>query len=115
MQSVRLLDERARPDFRQLYGLQALRSEALDAAVHRVRLAGMDLSSRELKGLLRIRLLIGELNALTLASEAEALAVDPLRRNRLRLLTSLFSERRLEIRIARRSLDGDLIFQFSAA
>ncbi len=60
----------------------------------------MNLGDRELGGLARIRLLIGQMNALMLASEAESLAIDPARRARLHLLLSLMGGDRLAVRIA---------------
>ena len=100
MENSQLLDERTRPDFRELYGRLASRSGALDAAVARARLGGMNLGHRELGGVRRIRLLVGEMNALTVATEAESLALDPARRKRLILLVSLFGEGRLSVRLA---------------
>ena len=100
MQSAQLLDERSRPDFREVYGFHAARAGRLDAAVNRIRLGGMTLGRKELGSLEAIRLLIGEVNALTLASEAQSLAIDPSRRTRLELMLSLLGERRLQVRIA---------------
>lgn len=95
-----LIDERSRPDFRDVYARRAARSVCLDAAVGRIRLGGMNLGERELGGLSRIRLVVGQLGVLTLSSEAETLAADPARRPRLALLLSLFEAGRLNVRIA---------------
>ena len=103
LKGAQLLDERTRPDFREVYGLHAARSDTLDAAVSRVRLGGMNLGDRELGGLKKIRLLVREMNALTLASEADSLAMDPLRQGQLCLLASLFGGGRLDVRIAPRA------------
>ena len=102
LKSAQLLDKRTRPDFREVYGLHAALSDTLDAAVSRVRLGGMNLGDGELGGLRKIRLLVREMNALTLASEADSLAMDPLRQGQLRFLASLFGEGRLDVRIAPR-------------
>lgn len=82
------------------YGRLARNATEIDAAVGRIRLAGMDLGDRELGGLRRIRLLVGRMNALALSCEAHALAADPDRRDRVRLLASLLEGGRLEVRIA---------------
>jgi hypothetical protein len=95
-----LLDERSRPDFRALSGRHASRAIRVDAAVRRIRLGGMDLGRDEIGGLERVRLVLGEMDALTLSSEADALASDPERRGRLRLLMELLDGGRLEIGIA---------------
>lgn len=60
----------------------------------------MNLGNRELGGLSRVRLVVGQLNPLTLSSEAEVLSVDPARRPRLELILSLFDAGRLHVRIA---------------
>lgn len=95
-----LLEDRNRPDFRDLYELHVRRAVALDAALSRIRLGGVTLGERELGGLTRIRLLVGEIRAFTVAAEAEAMAADPRRRPRLTLLLALLREERLEVRIA---------------
>lgn len=95
-----LLDERARPDFRDTYELYARRAATLDVAVRRIRLSGVTLGDGELGGLARIRLLVGELRLLAVASEAEAMAADEVRRPRLALLLSLLREGRLQVRIS---------------
>ncbi len=95
-----LLDDRARPDFREVYGHHAAAACALDAAVRRIRLGGMTLDRTELGGLERMRVLVAELNALSLSYEAEAMAVDPERRPRLRFLLEQVRAERLRVRIA---------------
>lgn len=100
MEPVQLLDERSHPDVRAVYGRLAAEAGELDAAVGRVRLGGMTLEEGELGSLSRIRLLMGEMNALTLSSEAEAMAADPLRTGRIRFLAGLLEEGRLEVRIS---------------
>jgi hypothetical protein len=100
MGNVRLLDERSWPDVRAVYGGLARDADFLDAAVSRVRLGGMTLGEGELGRIQRIRLLMAETNALALASEAEALAADPVRSRRLGLLAGLLEGNRLGIRIS---------------
>lgn len=100
MSRCRLLDERSRPDVRAAYGTLARRASRLDAAVHRIRLGGMTLSEPELDPLRRIRLLMGEMNALNLSWEAEAMVADPQRVSHLRYLEALLEEGRLHVRLA---------------
>ena len=95
-----LLDDRGRPDFRDVYGRHASLAVTLDAAVRRIRLAGITLGSQELGGVQRMRVLVAELNALTLSGEAEVIGADPSRRPRLELLLRLFEEERLSVRAA---------------
>lgn len=100
MNTAKLLDERTRPDFRDLYGVHAAECTALDAAVGRIRLRGMSLAAPELDGVRQIRVLLGEMNALTLSSEADSLASDRRRQARIVLISSLFASGRLTVRIA---------------
>jgi hypothetical protein len=100
VQSSLLLDSRARPDLRTTYGRLAASATHLDAAVSRVRLGGMTLGDRELSRIRSIRVLMAEMNVLTLTSEAEALASDRERHVRLNLLISLISAEVLKVRLA---------------
>jgi len=95
-----LLDERSRPDLRSVYGALAARSRGLDAAVARVRLAGMTLESRELARMIRVRLVLAEMNALALSFDADAVASDPARRHRLLMLEALLRRETLRVRLA---------------
>ena len=95
-----LLDERSRPDFRDLYGRHAAAAASLCAAVRRVRLGGIDLEAEEIGRLQSLRLLVGEANALDLSAEADTLAADPSRRARLSMLAALLDDGRLEVRVA---------------
>jgi len=95
-----LLEDRARPDFRDVYGRHASAAATLDAAVRRVRLVGMTLGREELGGLRRMRVLVAELNALALSGEADSMGADPSRRPRLEMLLLLFEEGRLYVRTA---------------
>ncbi len=95
-----LLDERSRPDLRHLYGQLAARARLLDAAVGRIRLGGMNLNRPELGGIERIRIVLAEINALTLAAEGESMAAEPARRERLELLEHLLASGKLRVRMA---------------
>lgn len=100
LQQRRLLDERSAPDFRAVYGRLFEAARRVDVAVRKIRLSGMSLGSRELEGPGRIRVVLAEINVLTLSSEAEALAVEATGRRRLRVLSSLLSEEALQVRSA---------------
>ena len=95
-----LLDERSRPDLRSVYGALAARSRRLDAAVARIRLAGMTLNDRELAGMGQVRLVLAEMNALALSVDADAVACDPVRRHRLVMLQTLLRQETLRVRLA---------------
>jgi len=95
-----LLDERSRPDLRSVYGLLAARSRRLDAAVARIRLAGMTLNDGELAGMTQVRLVLAEVNALALSVDADAVASDPARRQRLLMLETLLRRETLRVRLA---------------
>lgn len=95
-----LLDERSDPDFRTVFGLLAERSTAIDVAVARIRLAGIDLREEELSGVRRIRVLMAEISAFAFANEAEAVLLDPGRRTNLELLVRLLREGRIDVRSA---------------
>lgn len=95
-----LLDERRRPDFRDVFGALARRSSAIATAVTRVRLTTVDLGPEELAGVDRFRVLLSEMNAIRLESEAHALLHLRHRTPNLRLLTGLMEAGRLEVRSA---------------
>jgi len=96
----RLLDERSEPNFRGVFGLLARRSGALDAAVSRIRLSGLDLRPEELQQLSRIRVLLTEVNAIALRSEAEASLADPDKAGNLTNVLKLMERRIIEVRSA---------------
>ena len=75
-----LLDERSTPSLRERFGELAARSKSLAVAIRRVRLPGVDLSADELRQVSRVRVLLGQLDAGTFVAEADAVMVDPLRR-----------------------------------
>lgn len=98
--SPTLLHERSRPDFRETYGALSSRARILEVAVRRIRLLGLTLHPRELRQVERIRVIIQEISPLAAASEAEQIAVDPVRRPTLHHWVELLSSGRLEIRLA---------------
>jgi len=95
-----LLDERSRPDFRDVFGVLARSSTEIEAAVTRVRLTTVDLLPEEVAGLRHFRVLLCEMSALRLEGEAHALLHLRRRTPNLRLLLGLLEEGRLEVRAA---------------
>lgn len=95
-----LLDERRRPDFRDLFGTLSARSTRVASAVTRVRLSTLDLTSAELAGIRSLRVLVAELNVLQLDAEARALLGQPRRARAIRFLARLLESGILEIRSA---------------
>ncbi len=95
-----LMDERSRPDFRDVFGALARRSVEIATAVTRVRLSTLDLSRAELDGVQVLRVLVAEVNALRLDAEARALQARPARADRLLHLTELLRDSRLQVRSA---------------
>ena len=95
-----LLDERGRPDFRDVFGALARRSVDIATAVTRVRLSTLDLDHGELETVESLRVLVTELNALTLGSEARLIQADSRRAPRVSLFRSLLEGGRLEVRSA---------------
>jgi hypothetical protein len=96
----RLLDERTRPDFREVYGALVARSEEVDVAIRKIRLSGVSLRPHELGAPARLRILLSEIDVLTLASEAESMAVRRRDRERLELITGLLASETLLVRSA---------------
>lgn len=95
-----LFDERSRPDFRDVYAALARQSEDIATAITRVRLSTLDLRPDEIEHTRGFRVLVAELNALTLDSEARAIRADPRRSERVGLFRGLLESGRLEIRSA---------------
>ena len=95
-----MLDERTRPDFRAVFGNLARSSTDIAVAVTRVRLSTLDLTPSELEAVGSMRVLLTELNALTLDAEARLIRADPNRAWRVQLFRSMLEEGRLEIRSA---------------
>lgn len=95
-----LLDERSTPSLRKRFGDLATRSKSLAVAIRRVRLAGVDLSADELRGIDRVRVLLGQLDAATFVAEADAVMVDPSRREGADRLLWLLQTGVLRVHIA---------------
>lgn len=69
-------------------------------AIRRVRLMGVDLTEAEVKGLARIRVLLGDLDAGTFVAEADAVMTDPERRVVGERLLWLLQTAVLRVRVA---------------
>lgn len=95
-----LFDERRRPDFRDVFGALTRRATDIQVAVTRIRLTTMDLGREELAPLRSLRVLLCELSALRLESEAHALAHQRTRASSLHLLARLLEDGRLQVRSA---------------
>ncbi len=95
-----LFDERRRPDFRDVFGMLASRSTGIATAVTRVRLSTIDLTADELAGVSDFRVLVAELNALSLDTEARVLSRLPNRADALGDLERRLESGRLEVRSA---------------
>ena len=93
-----LLDERGSPTFRSAFVDLARKSNRIDTALSRIRLAGLDLERAELRSVRHIRLVLGEVNARTLRSEAEALSTDATRARQLRFLVLRLLRGSIEVR-----------------
>lgn len=91
-------DERSEPDFRNVFGRLLHRATTVDVALHRIRLSALDFGERELAGLTRLRLLLRELNAVTLDAEAHSLLTDRSRSGPLLRLSRLLEEEVIEVR-----------------
>jgi hypothetical protein len=96
----RLLDERSRPGFREVFGRLLSKSKAVDTAILRIRLAAVDLSGPEIQSLERLRVVVAEVNAQTVGEEAYALLMDPDRRQNLERVLRLLQSGTMEIRCA---------------
>lgn len=95
-----LLDERSRPDFRDVFGRLLRGARDVAVAVTRVRLTTLDLGEAEVAGVETLRVLVAELNALTLDAEARVLRADPGRAHRIDLWRRLLEAGRVEVRSA---------------
>ena len=97
---ARLLDERSRPGFRELFGRMARRSTRLDVALTHLRLATLDLSEAELARIVRIRLVLSEVSAAALDAEAHAVLHRGAMAANLRRLAALLHLGTIEVRSA---------------
>lgn len=95
-----LLDERSRPDFRSVFGTLVRNSSAVDAAVARMRISGLDLRADEVRSVARIRLVLAEVNGIALRDEAEGVLGRPDRAVDLVHLLGLLDAGRIEVRSA---------------
>lgn len=95
-----LLDERSPRPFRWVFGQFLRKSTELDTAIHRIRLSGVDLSDREVQGLVRMRVLVSDVNARILEEEAFGLLMDPEREANLTRILTFLQSGRLELRSA---------------
>lgn len=95
-----LLDEESQPDFRTVYGRLARKAHRIDVAIRKIRLAGVSLGREELGAPATIRLILAEIDVLTMASEAESLAARPSGRWRLELIIRLLETGALDVRSA---------------
>jgi hypothetical protein len=96
----RLLDERSRPGFREMFGRLARRASGLDVALTHLRLSTLDLSERELAHVRRIRLVLSEVSAASLDAEAHAVLHRGTMAANLRRLAALLHLGRIEVRSA---------------
>lgn len=95
-----LLDERSAPDFRAVYGSLAGHSSAIDGALSRIRVSGLDLRPGEIRSVTRIRLVLAEVNSIALRNEAEAILARPDRAENLVHLLELMELERIQVRSA---------------
>lgn len=93
-----LLDERGRPDFRDVFGALARNAVDIATAVRRVRLSTVDLTSAETARVEHFRVLVAEINALRLDAEARSLQFDPRRAHNAELLREMLESSRMEVR-----------------
>jgi hypothetical protein len=93
-----LFDERGRPDFRDVFGALAAQATDIAAAVTRVRLSTVDLTSLELTSVEHFRVLVAEMSALRLDAEARALQADPKRAPNAEMLRTRLEAGTLEVR-----------------
>jgi hypothetical protein len=96
----RLFDERSEPDFRSVFGLLVRRSTRVDVALTRLRLSALDLHAEEAAHVERIRLLLAEVNAVSLDVEAYAVLRDPARSASLTMLARQLGQGVIEVRAA---------------
>lgn len=94
------IDERGRPDFQDVFRHFVRRSTNVATAVTRVRISTLDLDESDFDKLESMRVLVAELNALTLDAEARLIHSDRRRAPRVDLLRRLLEEGRLEVRSA---------------
>lgn len=97
----RLLDEQSDPTVRATLGAYLARARSADFALARLRLAGIDLTPLELRGVSRCRVLLGRLDAETFGEAAEVAAREPKLRENLQVLSDFLASGRVQARVAR--------------
>ena len=95
-----LFDERSNPDFRTVFGRLLSDATHVDVALNRIRLSALDLEATELEGLRRLRVLLAQVNAMTLSVEAHGILLEPRRGTTLRALTELLDRGVVQVRSA---------------
>lgn len=95
-----LLEDGRRPDFRDVFGHLARQSTLLETAVTRIRLSTLNLTSTEMGSIQHFRVLVAEVNALSMDAEARVLFTMPQRAANLGLLVRLLESGTLEVRSA---------------
>lgn len=96
----RLILDRLRPDFPDIYGMLLSDSRELDLAAWRIRLAGLHLSPSALLSLDRVRVVVGELDGQRLTAEVEGMVLSPRRAGTVRALLQLLMDGRLMVKCA---------------
>ena len=91
-------DERSQPDFREVYGRLLGGATRLDVALTSIRVSTLDLGPSELARIQAIRLLLAELSAVQLDSEAHAVMQRPEQRGTLSTIAGLLSRGVIEVR-----------------
>ena len=93
-----LFDEHSEPAFRAVFGGLLQRSTTVDVALDRIRLTSIDFAESDLRRLRRLRLLLRELNAVTLDAEAQAILTDRSRAAPLIRLSRMLEDGVIEVR-----------------
>lgn len=92
--------EGSRPDFRERFRREMIRSTRVDVAVTRLRLSTIDLGPREIQGVEEIRLVVSELRAVELDAEAHALMARRGARVRMARMQELLDRDVVRVRVA---------------
>lgn len=100
LEPATLISERGRPDFRDVFVEALRRSTDVAVAVTRVRLSTLDFEAKDLERLESMRVLVVEVNALTLDAEARLIQADPGQASRVGLYRNMLESGRLEVRSA---------------
>jgi hypothetical protein len=95
-----LLEDGRRPDFRDVFGHLAQHSTGVDTAVTRIRLSTIDLTPDEVRDVVLFRVIVAEVNSLSIDAEARVLHTLPGRAPNLRFLAHLLECGTLQVRAA---------------